>query len=223
MNKKQRARNRETSKKLSEKIAVCPRCKMRGEYHYVNTNPYTVKDMVEESRGYKKPDSYYGFFVCPDMYDENGRRKEKFIDPAFTGDGALASASGLMSFVLAGVTGMTPTPTADDLRVEQSEAFQKVIRQPIPGLLSVADGQKSSVQAGDGEHSVQLEIDLDGDVQVKSAPSIGLPVSALHAGRTAHQRRLGVFRNLSLLTALLATTAPLGSAVVQRRHKVSKD
>lgn len=76
MNKKRRAKNRDTAKNLAEVLAfkkrqahICPECGMQGEYHWVQA-PLTLADIINEARG--GPPS--GFWVCPKFYGEDGRR-----------------------------------------------------------------------------------------------------------------------------------------------------
>lgn len=67
MNRKQRQKNRETARWLKHQ-QKCTRCGKAG-LHYVSI-PMSLEDIM-----FGVPSQ--GFWTCDDLYDENGRRKER--------------------------------------------------------------------------------------------------------------------------------------------------
>ena len=70
MNAKQRNKNRATAAELwlsnqQKNAPMCPRCGVKG-LHWVNM-PQSVEDSINEV-----PPN--GFWICPDLYGEDGRR-----------------------------------------------------------------------------------------------------------------------------------------------------
>lgn len=68
MNRKQRMKNRDTALALHlDCTPPCPNCGTKGP-HWVGA-PQTLADVINNT-------APIGFWVCPSLYDDEGRRRE---------------------------------------------------------------------------------------------------------------------------------------------------
>lgn len=88
MNKKQRIKNRATSRQLQREVKakfaathVCSNCGAFG-LHFIETGR-TLASLIAESIGPAIEETEMeragGFWTCPELYDENGKRKEEHM------------------------------------------------------------------------------------------------------------------------------------------------
>jgi len=68
VNRRQRMSNRQTARKLSDQITVCPECGQPGK-HWVSL-PFSLQNLIDG----EEP---FGFWICSEFYGPTGEREEK--------------------------------------------------------------------------------------------------------------------------------------------------
>jgi len=68
-------KNRKSAQKLLDDISICTRCKKAGRHWVVTGSPNLEEILQAKAEGKTQLDTE-GFWICPDLYDDNGRRKD---------------------------------------------------------------------------------------------------------------------------------------------------